>query len=92
MAPDYYEVLGVPRAATAAEIKKAYRRLARKHHPDVNPGKPEAEKRFKEIQEAYAVLSSPEKRRTKRTAFPVSNRTSTAVSPPAHLSSTTPRP
>jgi molecular chaperone DnaJ len=62
VARDYYEVLGVPRTATAAEVKKAYRRLARKHHPDVNPGKSEAEKRFKEIQEAYAVLSSPEKR------------------------------
>jgi len=60
---DLYEVLGVGRQAGAEEIKKAYRRLARRHHPDVNPGSAEAERRFKEIQEAYAVLSDPEKRR-----------------------------
>jgi DnaJ-class molecular chaperone len=60
---DLYEVLGVSRHAGAEEIKKAYRRLARRHHPDVNPGSAEAERRFKEIQEAYAVLSDPEKRR-----------------------------
>jgi molecular chaperone DnaJ len=63
VAVDYYSVLGVDRSADAAEIKKAYRKLARKHHPDVNPDNPEAEKRFKEIQEAYAVLSDPDKRR-----------------------------
>jgi len=60
---DLYEVLGVSRQAGAEEIKKAYRRLARRHHPDVNPGSAEAERRFKEIQEAYAVLSDPDKRR-----------------------------
>jgi len=59
---DYYEVLGVPREATEAEIKRSFRSLARKHHPDKNPDDPEAEARFKEVQEAYAVLSNPEQR------------------------------
>src|SRR5262245_6354060 len=59
---DYYEVLGVPRTATQEDIKKAYRRLARKHHPDVNPGDKGAEDRFKELNEANEVLSDPEKR------------------------------
>ncbi len=63
MAKDYYKVLGIDRKATAAEIKKAYRKLARKYHPDVNPGNPDAEARFKEIQEAYRVLSDEEKRK-----------------------------
>jgi molecular chaperone DnaJ len=59
---DYYGVLGVARTAKEAEIKKAYRRLARKNHPDVNPGDKSAEERFKRIQEAYDVLSDPKKR------------------------------
>lgn len=60
---DYYEVLGVERGADDASIKKAYRQLAKKYHPDMNPGDAEAEKKFKEASEAYAVLSDPEKRR-----------------------------
>lgn len=60
---DYYAILGVPRGADEKEIKKAYRRLARKYHPDLNPGDKEAEKKFKEINEAYEVLSDPEKRK-----------------------------
>ena len=60
---DYYSVLGVPKDADQAAVKKAYRRLARKHHPDFNKGNPEAERKFKEINEAYQVLGDPEKRK-----------------------------
>lgn len=62
MDKDYYKTLGVERAAGVQEIKKAYRRLARKYHPDLNPGDKTAEARFKEIQEAYSVLSDPKKK------------------------------
>jgi DnaJ-class molecular chaperone len=60
---DYYKTLGVERNASEAQIKSAYRKLARKYHPDVNPNKKDAEGRFKEINEAYQVLSDPEKRK-----------------------------
>ena len=58
---DYYEVLGIPRSASQDDIKSAFRNLARQYHPDVNKA-PDAEERFKEINEAYGVLSDPEKR------------------------------
>jgi len=60
---DYYQILGVSRNASEKEIKQAYRRLARKHHPDLNPGDKSAEAKFKEINAAYEVLSNPEKRK-----------------------------
>ncbi len=60
---DYYKIMGVDKKATAKEIKAAYRKLARQHHPDVNPGNKEAEARFKEINEAYEVLGDQEKRK-----------------------------
>src|SRR5580692_7577724 len=60
---DYYEVLGVSKTATQEEIRKAFRQLARKHHPDVSKDKKKAEEKFKEINEAYEVLSDPEKRK-----------------------------
>ncbi len=62
MAADYYKTLGVSREADADEIRKAYRKLARKHHPDLNPGDKAAEDRFKQVQEAYDILSEPKKK------------------------------
>ncbi|MBI1845862.1 MAG: DnaJ domain-containing protein, partial [Candidatus Rokubacteria bacterium] len=62
MPRDYYEVLGVGRAAGDAELKRAYRQLAMQYHPDRNPGDKRAEERFKELSEAYAMLSDPDKR------------------------------
>ena len=63
MAKDYYQTLGVNKSATDKDIKKAYRRLAKQHHPDTNPNDPNAEAKFKEINEAYDTLSDPEKRK-----------------------------
>jgi len=60
---DYYQILGVPRNASQDDIRKAFRKLARKHHPDVNKGDPAAEQRFKDVNEANTVLSDPEKRK-----------------------------
>src|SRR5689334_9888002 len=59
---DYYETLSVPRNASAEDIRKSYRKLARKYHPDLNPGDKSSEDRFKNVQEAYDVLSDPKKR------------------------------
>jgi DnaJ-class molecular chaperone len=67
---DYYKILGVKRNADEKEIKSAYRKLARKYHPDVNPGNKEAEAKFKEINEAQAVLTDPEKRKKYDTLGP----------------------
>jgi molecular chaperone DnaJ len=62
MAQDYYQTLGVDRKASGDDIRKAYRKLARKHHPDLNPGDKSAEERFKKVQEAYDILSDPKKK------------------------------
>ncbi|RKI38220.1 J domain-containing protein, partial [Corallococcus sp. AB049A] len=62
MADDYYQILGVPRTASADELKKAFRKLARQHHPDVNPGDKGAEEKFKRINTAFEVLGDPKKR------------------------------
>ena len=59
---DYYEVLGITKGAGEDEIKKAYKKMARKYHPDLNPGDKEAEEKFKEVNEAYEVLSDPNKK------------------------------
>src|ERR671923_374354 len=63
MTKDYYDVLGVSRGASQKEIQSAFRKLARKLHPDVNPGDKQAEERFKEVSQAHDVLSDPEKRK-----------------------------
>ena len=59
---DYYEVLGLQKGASEADIKKAFKTMARKYHPDLHPGDKEAEEKFKEINEAYSVLNDPEKK------------------------------
>src|SRR5260370_42442932 len=67
---DYYKVLGITKEATNDDVKKAFRKLARKYHPDVNPGDKKAEDKFKEINEDYEVLSDPDKRRKYDTLGP----------------------
>ena len=80
--PDYYAILGVPADATMAQIKKAYRKLARQHHPDTNPGDTDAADRFKAITEAYEVLTDPARRQAyDATRPPVTSTTLTTPSP-----------
>ena len=66
--PSYYDVLGLSRKASEKDVRQAYRKLAREHHPDVNHGDKASEEKFKQINEAYGVLSDPEKRREVRQA------------------------
>ena len=79
---DYYAVLGVPRTATDEDIRREYRKLARQNHPDVNPGDKSAEEKFKEINEAYQVLSDPEKRKQYDTLGPDWEAGSSSTPPP----------
>lgn len=60
---DYYEVLGIDKSASEKELKSAYRKLAKKYHPDANPGDKQSEEKFKELSEAYDILKDPEKRK-----------------------------
>src|SRR4051794_41197552 len=90
--PDLYKVLGVGKGASAEEIKKAHRKLVRQYHPDRNPGDAAAERRFKEGQAAYDVLSDPGKRKQyDRGTGPFSSGPRGGVSPP-HLRSVSPHP
>ena len=97
---DYYATLGVPRTASQADIKKAFRKLARQHHPDVNKGDAAAEQRFKEVSEANEVLSDPEKRKLydqlganwQGTSMPAPGSGQARVSPFAGFERLQPRP